>query len=234
MSSSFDSSDYVDELLGPISYESSSGSRPELGEVDSFELNGVKADLDKKWYDVYQQAYTMAVRDVCKRGLLLQFSDNPEMLPEMAQPLQVLLNAKKSNAASKASKSYGFMVTVNPRPDVIYDDFIKLVLKSVSKKWLGYFIWCIEWRDGDTGMHAHIACVRGNKPWSAVKTEFSNTFQSVVGNDMHVKFTPYPTEEAFQNAISYVKGMKKLLPKKNALHDQANRKDLGLEDWYEK
>ncbi len=122
------------------------------------------------------------------------------------------------------------MITVNPVEDIAFPKFEKSVLKCLKKKWIRSGIFCYEWREGERGLHCHIACaIDPTKNPAAIHREVYNTFKSFVGNKQHVNIKYSNMVNGFTN---YVKGIKKGSPKENAIEDERNRAKLCLDNWY--
>lgn len=113
---------------------------------------------------------------------------------------------------------------------------IKQIEKSLKKKWIMKWSWCLETRgllnNRAVGIHAHIRTVVIDDKYSyECKREMYNTFKHLVGNVAHVNAKYSNIEGAF---IDYVKGIKKGEPKENAKADDMFRAQYGLEDYYSK
>lgn len=79
----------------------------------------------------------------------------------------------------ETDKPYYFL-TVNPRPDIKLEVFLKTIRKAISKKWITYYLMVIEQR-GETeedihGFHTHIIFNKGTKHCKVV-SEMRNAFQ---------------------------------------------------------
>ena len=91
-------------------------------------------------------------------------------------------------------------------------------------------MYCIEWREGDKGMHAHIKIwLNENKNPYRCKGEFYNTFKSLVGNKQHVNIRYSNTDGCFEE---YIMGIKDGEFKKNRENDIRNRDECKIEMYY--
>lgn len=76
-------------------------------------------------------------------------------------------------------------ITVSPRPDVLFQDFINTVNKLFSKVWLKNYIYVFEQR-GDNednigkGFHIHGLLYRDGKKFSDIRREIISTIKKVV------------------------------------------------------
>lgn len=110
------------------------------------------------------------------------------------------------------SKEWYFL-TVNPRPDIQLRDFIKAINKSLSKKWITYFIFVIEQRgeceaEIGKGFHTHIIFNKGIKHCKVVQ-EMSNTFKKMCDvSNFHLFNLKSIGEEEKKRKIEYILGVK--------------------------
>lgn len=130
----------------------------------------------------------------------------------------------------RATKHKIYLITINPREDIIEPEFIERIKKSVKKKWITYYKWCIEWRDKAEGMHCHILVHSNGKRISECRREFYNTFKHMVGNKLHVNIRYGTRPDSYSQYIEGIKGGKS---KPNHKYDVENRIELCLKDWYE-
>lgn len=122
------------------------------------------------------------------------------------------------------------MITVNPNEDVEHKLFCKKIRKALKKVWINNWMYCIEWRDGEKGMHAHIKIwLDENKNPYRCKGEFYNTFKHVVGNKQHINIRYSNTDGCFEK---YIMGIKDGEKKKNYADDIGNRVKYKMEKYY--
>jgi len=80
-------------------------------------------------------------------------------------------------------------ITVNPRPDIQLDEFMKSLNKYVNKKWIEDYIYVIEQRgitedESGKGFHSHLLIWKpDNKRSSEVIRETKNTFKKICSVD---------------------------------------------------
>lgn len=84
-------------------------------------------------------------------------------------------------------KDYYFL-TINPRPDIDVQLFLKTILKALSKRWITYYEFVLEQRS-DTedfhGVHTHIIFNKGIKHCKVV-LEMKNSFKHMCDcSDFH-------------------------------------------------
>lgn len=138
---------------------------------------------------------------------------------------------------SKGKSRWKYLLfTINFRHGIDLKLVLKQIGKSLKKKWIVDWIWCLETRGmlGEEiyGIHAHIRVKVTNGKYSyECKREMYNTFKNIVGNVQHVNVRYGNREGSF---IEYVKGIKKEKIKENALIDKIYRGKNKLEDYYEK
>lgn len=124
------------------------------------------------------------------------------------------------------------MYTINFKPGTEWAKAKKKILKSMKKKWIINALGCIEWRNGNSGMHCHIRCeVKDDKNVYRCKGELYNTFKDCVGNKLHVNVKYSNIEGAY---VNYVKGIKKGEKKINNVNDVELRKKYGIPTVFDK
>lgn len=122
-----------------------------------------------------------------------------------------------------------YMVTVNPVEGTDINIFLKKIEKCTNKKWVKHFMYCVEWRDMDKGLHCHIRLeTRVPKKPSHIQRECYNTFKHLVGNVKHVNVRFGRREDAY---VDYIKGIKDGKPKSNSEHDKKLRQHYGISDY---
>ncbi len=124
------------------------------------------------------------------------------------------------------------LLTVNPMEGTDIEELMKKTEKCAKKIWIKHAEWCYEWREGETGLHMHMAILTNDeikKKCSEMRRECYNTFKHLIGDAKHVNMK-FSNQCPFNN---YVKGIKAGEPKYNAKHDVENRVQYGLKPTYE-
>lgn len=128
---------------------------------------------------------------------------------------------------------YNFaMFTVNFREDVKWGLVKKKFEKYRKKVWIEKELSCVEWRDGDKGLHIHSKVwirqpTEGERKVYSFKREVYNTFKSLVGNRLHVNVRYSNKKGCFDEYIMRIKGGEK---KKNFENNVVNRVKLGVKN----
>lgn len=98
------------------------------------------------------------------------------------------------------------MITINPKEDTDVFRFVKKIQKASTKTWIKHFMWCIEWREINKGMHCHMKVwIEESKNPYRIKGEMYNTFKHMVGNKLHINIRYSNREGCFEE---YIKGYK--------------------------
>lgn len=142
------------------------------------------------------------------------------------KPFIKWLNIKKQY---RSSYKY-ILFTINFYEGIEMDLVFKKIHKALKKVWILSYMWCMEWRDLDRGMHCHIRChIRPGKKAYDCKREMYSTFKDCVGNVQHVNYRASNIEDAF---IPYIKGLKNGKNKDTHVLDTKMRKKYNLKDVY--
>lgn len=106
-----------------------------------------------------------------------------------------------------------YFLTINPRPTITLEDFMKTIRKALSKKWITYFIFVIEQR-GETeeelgkGIHTHIIFNKGIKHCKVIK-EMGNSFKNMCDiSNYHLFNISNIGDEEKKRKIEYILGTK--------------------------
>lgn len=128
-------------------------------------------------------------------------------------------------------------VTINPSPDVTYDQFSNAIDKLLKKKWLQRYIYVIEQR-GKTeeemgiGFHFHMLLDRRGKPEYDCKREIANTVQYITNVELGrknswTKMGPFMCEKTmnnlYKNRLTYMLTQKQTINKETG---EYNYKDV--------
>jgi hypothetical protein len=107
-----------------------------------------------------------------------------------------------------------FFITVNPKPDVKLDLFMKLLVNFCKRKPITDYIYTIEQR-GETieevgkGFHAHILVSWDPAMSKRVRQFCGETFKRVIGsNNNHIININKIPKEYFKDKIDYMTGLK--------------------------
>jgi len=107
-----------------------------------------------------------------------------------------------------------FFLTVNPKPDVKLDLFLKLLGNFVKRKPVVDFVYTIEQR-GETesecgkGFHSHILLTWDSSMSSKVRQYSGETFKRIIGsnNNKIININRIP-KEFYQDKLDYMNGLK--------------------------
>jgi len=107
-----------------------------------------------------------------------------------------------------------YFITVNPKPDIDINIFLKLLSNFVKRKPVSDFIYCIEQRgetevDCGKGFHAHILLKWDAKMSKKVRQYAGETFKRVIGvnNNNIININKIP-KEFWDDKIEYMNGSK--------------------------
>lgn len=142
------------------------------------------------------------------------------------------------NMAKKfTTKSKYMMVTVNPKPDIELDDFIKKIEKYVSRKMVKKYAYVYEVRKYEekeyVGLHSHILLEYDGTP-SNFRRNTKNTFKKICDtNNSHILNFKFVPEEHLSDKMEYLKG-KKVTKKMTSVElSKRYREENELENLYE-
>jgi hypothetical protein len=107
-----------------------------------------------------------------------------------------------------------YFLTINPRPDITLQEFMKTIQKAVLKRWITYYIFVIEQRGENEeelgkGFHTHIIFNKGIKHCKVV-LEMANTFKKMCDtSNYHLFNLKNIGDEEKKRKIEYITGCKK-------------------------
>lgn len=107
-----------------------------------------------------------------------------------------------------------YFLTINPRPDIKLQEFMKTIQKALSKVWITYYIFVIEQRGESEaelgkGFHTHIIFNKGIKHCKVVQ-EMANTFKKMCDtSNYHLFNLKNIGDEEKKRKIEYITGSKK-------------------------
>ncbi len=140
------------------------------------------------------------------------------------------------NRNNKSRYKY-VMITVAPFTDVHYEEFKKMIDKSLRKKFIVNSLSCLEWTgyevyDGSKfingGMHLHTRLEIDNKDPYRIKSEFYSTFKHLCQPQcVSIKYSN--REDAF---VDYIKGVKKGKEKDCTQITKHHRKLYNIPDMF--
>lgn len=110
----------------------------------------------------------------------------------------------------KTPTPWGYFITINPREDISLDLLQKQTEKLTRKKWLKEIVYTYEVRRQNTphGWHVHAYFRSYDKPYSQVKRELLSTFNSLIGNEKHIKIQCINQKDE-DKIIKYILGYSK-------------------------
>lgn len=129
-----------------------------------------------------------------------------------------------------------YFVTINPRPDVKFDDFRRRVVRYFSKYPNSVYGFEIRGKNdlGYHGIHCHaiVNSTHRKNDSSTFKRNVYSSFKDMVGNRMHVDVRLYSASYR-EDKISYIKGEKWDEDKLESVElTKAWREDFGIEPIY--
>lgn len=138
-----------------------------------------------------------------------------------------------------SSKYPHCFVTINP--DLKYDDkpdeFIELITRVLSKKWVKNAIYVFEQRsiekDKWYGLHCHMLIERRHKRETEFKREIRSTLKHIgdIKNEHILNFSFRPTKEV-EKTIAYMMGEKDEQKMLKVPQDELMREELEMEAFY--
>lgn len=143
----------------------------------------VKANLDELVNRAIYRGFTKAISDMVCDATKLEIREGKIN----NQKLISIYEGYKKNIDNK----YGnvLFITINPRPDVSLEEFIKVMNKFKSKVWIEDYIYVYEQRgttaqESGKGFHSHILLWKpDNKKSHEVIRETKNTFKNICSID---------------------------------------------------
>lgn len=143
----------------------------------------VQANLNELVNKAIYRGFTKAISDMVCDATKLEIREGKINNTKLIQ----IYEGYKKNIDNK----YGnvLFITINPRPDVSLDEFIKSMNKFKSKVWIEDYIYVYEQRgtteqESGKGFHAHILLWKpDNKKSHEVIRETKNTFKNICSID---------------------------------------------------
>lgn len=133
-----------------------------------------------------------------------------------------------------ATKPPYWFITINPRPDVMLDEFKKKIEKITKKVTVKEYFYVYEVRKQDhSGLHCHMIVRTTDRPYN-FKRGIKNTVKSIcdVENSCILNFKNI-VEDVIRDKIDYMLGQKKNSKMAGVLATVAYRKENLLNDYYE-
>ena len=148
-----------------------------------YDDNVVQANLDELVNKAIYRGFTKAISDMVCDATKLEIREGKINNNKLIQ----IYEGYKKNIDNK----YGnvLFITINPRPDVLLDEFMKSMNKFKSKVWIEDYIYVYEQRgiteeESGKGFHAHILLWKpDNKKSHEVIRETKNTFKNICSID---------------------------------------------------
>lgn len=148
-----------------------------------YDDNVVQANLDELVNKAIYRGFTKAISDMVCDATKLEIREGK--IPN--KKLISIYEGYKKNIDNK----YGnvLFITINPRPDVSLEDFMKTMNKFKSKVWIEDYIYVYEQRgtteqDSGKGFHSHVLLWKpDNKKSHEVIRETKNTFKNICSID---------------------------------------------------
>lgn len=176
-------------------------------------------------------------------------------LQKLYDEVKELRNEFADNIKVENTDADYLFVTVNPKPDITFEELQKAVKKLITKKWLTRYIYVYEQRgktpdEAGIGFHFHMLLDKQGKPEYDCKREIANTFQHVCNIELGrsnrwTKTGPFMCEKTFnknyKNRLTYMISQKETIDKETGEYnykdikqtmDKLFRSKLQLEDYY--
>lgn len=192
-----------------------------------------------------QKFYHQEKIDLTKRKLrqILEQNYKLDSLGEFYSGIKKMISDNDGKLKLKLAKEHhnGWVwITINPKPEIKFDEFKKKIEKLVNRKMFNGVEYAYEQRSIDEndieGFHVHILAQRNlnYKPYN-VRKNIKNTVKSLVGNvDSHNQVNIQIIGEDFaKDKEQYFKGLKTGEGKSaKQLVDKIWRIDMGLKPYY--
>ena len=148
-----------------------------------YDDNVVQANLDELVNKAIYRGFTKAISDMVCDATKLEIREGKINNNKLIQ----IYEGYKKNIDNK----YGnvLFITINPRPDVLLEEFMKAMNKFKSKVWIEDYIYVYEQRgiteeESGKGFHAHFLLWKpDNKKSHEVIRETKNTFKNICSID---------------------------------------------------
>ena len=148
-----------------------------------YDDNVVQANLDELVNKAIYRGFTKAISDMVCDATKLEIREGKINNNKLIQ----IYEGYKKNIDNK----YGnvLFITINPRPDVLLEEFMKAMNKFKSKVWIEDYIYVYEQRgiteeESGKGFHAHFLLWKpDNKKSHEVVRETKNTFKNICSID---------------------------------------------------
>lgn len=170
--------------------------------------------LNNAEQQAWQQGRIEAIKQFSKtyylRHYVNQFMEKGELpVPALTDADKEILSISYNRIATKPPF---MLVTINPKPDVLYNELLSKVQKFLKKKTIISYICCFEVRakNGNeyTGLHCHVLVKYDDQPYN-FKRGSKNTFKTVCNSDdPHVLNFKFVTEDLIESKIDYILGIK--------------------------
>ena len=180
-------------------------------EMIPYDDNVVKANLDELVNKAIFRGFSKAITDMVCDATKLEIREGKITNDKLVR----IYEGYKKNIDNK----YGniLFITINPRPDVTLDEFIKACNKFKSKVWIEDYIHVYEQRgtteqDSGKGFHSHILLWKpDSKKSHEVIRETKNTFKNICSiENPQILNIQNCKEEDIEKRTNYLIGQKGL------------------------
>lgn len=214
-----------------------------------FMENLAENDMSQEAKDEHKKAflqskileYDLAIRrEAFKKVMMEKYVSyyRREVESEKADDMFPILKEERAQSDEKFKSDYLF-ITINPRPSMLWPEFMKICLKVVTKPWIKRYLCVFEQRgDNDDevgkGFHFHLLLDKGDYRWSHARREFVSTFNKVCDTQSYNCFNFTLCKEAdLKNRQNYMLEMK-ADPEKHLKqeYDKKWRKIYNLPEYY--
>ena len=156
--------------------------------------------------------------------------------PIVQNAIRQIKDRKEAKVQRSGKSCDNYFVTINPKPDVSFDELKTCVDKILKKNWIDSYIYSYEQRSEESGkyygFHVHLMINSYDRGMQNAKKEIYNTVKHIVGNPnhLHISGVTPGTEDMVRD---YIHGDKEAGKMQKVQVDKEFRKAFGLQDVYE-
>lgn len=139
-------------------------------------------NVNKMHIEFYKKLQMNLMKKALKDVLYMRYKNHFNLIIEKGELDEYLPDLKKMREVSDEKfKSDFIFITINPKPSILLNDFLKVCNKSINKPWIKDYLYVIEQRGEDRdnlgkGFHLHLLINKGDYRFSHARREFVSTF----------------------------------------------------------
>lgn len=190
---------------------------PDLETYDVEQFLSYQVEINK-YGELLRKSRERAISQICFNQLMYQ-------------------NQRQDGRFSSEIKEY-VMITINPSPSVLFDEFFKLVKRFMGFSFIEFGVYCFEQRSKTSewnGFHSHILLKRCKKP-SVLLTSIERLFSGIVDNvhdSRKIKIKSQSQLKDVKNYYGYMMGSKADKSKSDSItQTRLWRRALGIDEIY--